>query len=133
MPAGRLVIVPAPLPVPAAVSRKPLGGGDVTPVVIAPTLLPLDSVNHIRLSGPAVMKSGVAPSVGIVNSSAAVITPSVVITPMWFVLPPISVNQIRPSGPAAMPNGWLLDVTAGKFVTVPSGVTRVIWLESWSA
>src|SRR5438045_2236187 len=90
-------------------TRLPAEPAGATPGWSGPALLPLDSVNHIRLSGPAVMTSGFALSVGIVNSSAAVITPSVVITPMWLVEPPISVNQIRPSGPAAMPNGWRLD------------------------
>src|SRR5207249_2052596 len=70
--------------------------------VISPILLPYP-VNQRLPSGPVVMLTGRLLAVGMVNSSAVVMVPAVVIRP---ILPDAnSVNQRLPSGPAVIANG----------------------------
>ncbi len=59
IPAGVLVTVPEPLPGFATLTLKVCGGGK-PPVVIAPSALRLNSLNHIRPSDPRVIYRRIA-------------------------------------------------------------------------
>ena len=82
-----------------------------------PILLVSTSVNQRSPSGPAVMRPGSLDGVGMANSSAAVMTPAVVMRPI--LLASASVNQSLPSGPMVMSIGALLAVGVGNSTRAP--------------
>jgi hypothetical protein len=102
-----------------------MGSSRKAPETVTRPMLLANSVNHMAPSGPAAIPNGMAPNVGTGNS---VMTPEVVIRPIWSPAP--SVNHELPSGPAVIP--MTSSPVVGNSVRTPEVLIRPILLAPFS-